>query len=145
MTLKRMPSGLELVIFDLNDTLIYWKNGSAFAREGIRALLETLKKGQKKIVVSSDADEEFIESSIRWGRKYFDAIYGARHLFYYDNRPYKNLRYICEDMNVQPKKAIFIGDNFADVDRSSAEMFGIKFIQVPKYEAFSFEQLMPET
>ncbi|MFW5852482.1 MAG: HAD family hydrolase [Nanoarchaeota archaeon] len=153
MQLEKIPSEVELVIFDFYDTIIrtvYYNQNKL--RNGIEELVEHLKQEQIPMVISSDGDEYGIERDFGYAiheefQKNFKKIYGRKHLLYdhEEKRLFKNLIQICVEQDVNPSKTVFIGDDFNGNDSFSAQHCNIDYIIVPKHlenPNFSFTNLV---
>ncbi len=81
----------------------------------------------------------------------FDAVYHSRHcvpeyfprlseelkerILKYGGGTIKNLERVCNDFHIPKSESVFIGDNFYDKDKKSAEIFGLRFIKIPQFRA----------
>jgi len=142
----RVPPDIQLIIVDAHDTILKrdmsYIQGPMFGdpeeiqkiawtpREGLLNFLTFYAKMQQKsIVISSDGNRKRLQEQFeRFGiADMIRRVYGEEHLDTVTSL--KNLETICQDMQVPPEQAVFIGDS--DVDQKSAEKYGVRFIRVP--------------
>lgn len=156
----RIPAGTKLIIVDAHDTIfkpdlsrteadifndpmrkerITW-----MLRYGFLNFVEYFAVQKKiDIVISSDGQKRRL-TGIAKQFGVFDklrAIYGAEHIDKWDYL--KRLDKILDQCEVAAEEAVFIGDS--QVDRFSAEKYGVPFIQVPNTvseRAFSFNSFL---
>jgi len=156
----RIPPGTKLIIVDAHDTIfkpdlsrteadifndpmkkerITW-----MLRYGFLNFIEyfAVQKGIE-IVISSDGQKRRLTGIARKFGIYdkLKAIYGAEHIDKWDYL--KRLDKILTQCDVEAKDAVFIGDS--QVDRFSAEKYGVPFIQVPNTvseRTFSFNSFL---
>ena len=150
MKIEKIPMDIELVIFDFYDTIIrtlYYNQNKL--RNGIEELVEYLNNKEIPMVISSDGNEGDIELDFGYAinqefQNNFRKIYGTKHLLYdhQEKRLFKNLIQICNEQDVSPARSVFIGDDFNGMDSFSAERCNIDYIIVPKYQNFSFMELV---
>ncbi|MBT3298371.1 HAD family hydrolase [archaeon] len=152
MLLKKIPEDKQLIIFDFYDTIIYTEYyHNNFLRTGIKELVEHLKDQGINMVISSDAGLGEIRRDFGYTYKsefldHFNKIYGGETTGFDKTgmgfRMYKDLGLICEEQGFPVSRTMFIGDNFKDRDRYSADKFGIDYIIVPnENKFFSFMSL----
>lgn len=142
----KIPESKKLIIVDAHDTIL--KRDFSRSKDNIlhdpsdKEKVEwALRDGflnfieyyagieKKKMVISSDGrKEKLTEICTRFGIiRYLEHIYGREHL---DRETYlKKLDKILEEQGVDAEDAVFIGDG--QIDRYSAEKYGVDFIQVP--------------
>jgi len=156
----RIPPGTKLIIVDAHDTIFQPDLSRTHAdvfkdpmkkeritwmlRYGFLNFLEYFV-GQKNldIVISSDGQKKRLTRiAKRFGiMDKLKAIYGAEHIDKWDYL--KQLDKILDHCQVEAKDAVFIGDS--QVDKFSAEKYGVPFIQVPNTvseRAFSFNSFL---
>lgn len=156
----RIPAGTKLIIVDAHDTIfkpdlsrtqadifndpmkkerITW-----MLRYGFLNFIEYFSVQKKiDIVISSDGQKRRLGAIAKqFGiDDKLKAIYGAEHIDKWDYL--KRLDRILKDYQVEAEEAVFIGDS--EVDRFSAEKYGVPFIQVPNTvteRAFSFNAFL---
>jgi|SRR3989338_3528116 len=136
MELKTIPQDAELIIFDFCNTLVIESDGNLKLRDDAFDLIARLKLKGKKMAISSTTSLEDITScaGILAIRPFVDRIYGEEHIIIEEGRKYKDLSRICKDFEVEPKKAVFIGDNYGGIDKMSSERYSVNFIHVPSQE-----------
>jgi phosphoglycolate phosphatase len=84
--------------------------------DGIRELLDNLKKRNIKIAIFSNKQHNNVESIIEdiFGQEYYDAVLGQRED--HDKKPCgKGIDIILEQLNVAPENCIYIGDTATDM------------------------------
>ncbi|MBN2454764.1 HAD family hydrolase [Candidatus Woesearchaeota archaeon] len=122
----------ELIIFDCYGTIVPAGDDPNFryaVRQGFHRLLYHYED-DRKMAVFSDADKRTLDFCLlKVGLGRLDA-YNEDHLTL---ERLKNLAVVCSDFEVEPSNSVFIGDNYADRDRLSAEQYGVNFIQIPQY------------
>ena len=156
----RIPAGTKLIIVDAHDTIfkpdlsrtqtdvfddpmrkerITW-----MLRDGFLNFIEYFAVQKKvDIVISSDGQKRRL-TDIAKQFGVFDklkAIYGAEHIDKWDYL--KRLDKILDQCQISAQDAVFIGDS--QVDRFSAEKYGVPFIQVPNTvseRTFSFNSFL---
>ncbi len=97
--------------------------------EGIAASLRKLKDDGFKLAIVTQKNEKFINNMLAVYRnigKLFDAVCATN----VDEEMEKSdmLRRVCENLNVEPSEAVFVGDSY--VDAIAAEEAGIDFAAV---------------
>ncbi|HXK55170.1 MAG TPA: phosphoenolpyruvate carboxykinase (ATP) [Gammaproteobacteria bacterium] len=156
----RIPPGTKLIIVDAHDTIFkpYLSRTQAdifddpmkkeritwMLRYGFLNFVEYFAVQKKiDIVISSDGQKRRLTGIARQFGVYdkLKAIYGAEHIDKWDYL--KRLDKILEQCQVEARDAVFIGDS--QVDRFSAEKYGVRFIQVPNTvseRTFSFNAFL---
>lgn len=132
--LESISQETELVIFDFYNTLVSLDSENAVRlRKGAFELLARLKLKRKKTAIFSSSDiQEILDfPDFLKIKEHLHAVYGKENIIEEDNIRYKNLEKICKDLEIEPQKAVFIGDNYNNLDKRSAEKFNINFIKIP--------------
>jgi len=156
----RIPAGTKLIIVDAHDTIfkpdlsrtqadifkdpmnkerITW-----MLRYGFLNFIEYFAVQKKiDIVISSDGQKRRLSAIAKqFGiDDKLKAIYGAEHIDKWDYL--KRLDKILKDCQTEAEEAVFIGDS--QVDKFSAEKYGVPFIQVPNTvseRSFSFNSFL---
>lgn len=140
---------VDLIILDLFGTIVKADKNDFVIRNGLREFLASYSNVKK--AVFSDADNDSIEYILKGTQieEYFDGIYGApfciaegayklkdeklRVMCSKLRGNVKNLGKVCVDFSVSPGRAVYIGDNFENRDKKSAEFNVVPFIQVPQF------------
>ena len=156
----RIPAGTRLIIVDAHDTIFKPDLSRTHAdifndpmkkeritwmlRYGFLNFVEYFAVQKKiDIVISSDGQKRRLSGIAQQFGVYdkLKRIYGAEHIDKWDYL--KRLDKILEQCEVAPEEAVFIGDS--QVDRFSAEKYGVPFIQVPNTvedRTFSFNAFL---
>ncbi len=120
----------------------YFRETGLFENEvysGVPELLNALKTAKKTLLIASSKPEEFVFTILKHFNllQYFDFVGGASMD---ETRAKKEdvLRYVLEKANVDPAKAIMVGDRKFDVE--GAHAFGLDAVAVT-YGYGSLEEL----
>lgn len=112
-------------VYDANYEKNYLYDTDAY--DGIRELLEELKKKNIKIAVCSNKPDNvvhFVTDTI-FGKNYFDAVFGVVDGMPTKPNPYTALK-IAEKLNVLPSECLFLGDTNVDIfTAKNAEMTSV--------------------
>jgi FMN phosphatase YigB (HAD superfamily) len=117
---------------DCIDTLIVMRRENEL-RPGVPDFVKDCYHDGKKLAVSSDWDSNNIKESLkRFGiDHYFSGIYDYKSMIWFREDLLKDLSKVCDDFNVDPSRAVMVGDNLGFVDQKSAEKAGTGFVYVP--------------
>ena len=134
---------IELVILDMYGTIV-GMGDNATPRNGFAEFMDRCQ--DKKVVLATDEQSrDHTDSNLtKLGIiERLDGVYTYQNMV---DPPgsrgkVKDLGQICADYGVDPANAVFIGDGNSDL--RCAEIYGVKFIHVPRYkkedEPFSFD------